>query len=210
MENLITLEHVSFGYEKESRILSDISLEVRKGEILGFAGKNGSGKSTLLKILAGFLTDYEGSVSMSEDIMKNIACVIDTPAIFEDLSVRNNIEMAVKLAGKQEMRRPDETFIEQMDLEQFYKLKASKLSLGNKQKLALCLALTKNTRLALLDEPFNGIDPIGKTRLIRYLKKRAEEGMTFVITSHIKGDLELLCSRVIEIGKTGENIHEHI
>lgn len=210
MENLITLEHVSFGYEKESRILSDISLEVRKGEILGLAGKNGSGKSTLLKILAGFLTDYEGSVSMSEDIMKNIACVIDTPAIFEDLSVRNNIEMAVKLAGKQEMRRPDETFIEQMDLEQFYKLKASKLSLGNKQKLALCLALTRNTRLALLDEPFNGIDPIGKTRLIRYLKKRAEEGMTFVITSHIKGDLELLCSRVIEIGKIGENIHEHI
>lgn len=210
MENLITLEHVSFGYEKESRILSDISLEVRKGEILGLAGKNGSGKSTLLKILAGFLTDYEGSVSMSEDIMKNIACVIDTPAIFEDLSVRNNIEMAVKLAGKQEMRRPDEAFIEQMDLEQFYKLKASKLSLGNKQKLALCLALTRNTRLALLDEPFNGIDPIGKTRLIRYLKKRAEEGMTFVITSHIKGDLELLCSRVIEIGKIGENIHEHI
>lgn len=210
MENLITLEHVSFGYEKESRILSDISLEVRKGEILGLAGKNGSGKSTLLKILAGFLTDYEGSVSMSEDIVKNIACVIDTPAIFEDLSVRNNIEMAVKLAGKQEMRRPDEAFIEQMDLEQFYKLKASKLSLGNKQKLALCLALTRNIRLALLDEPFNGIDPIGKTRLIRYLKKRAEEGMTFVITSHIKGDLELLCSRVIEIGKIGENIHEHI
>lgn len=210
MEHLITLDHISFGYEKNSLILSDVSLEVEKGEILGLAGKNGAGKSTLLKIMAGFLKDFEGSVSMSEDVIKNIACVIDGPAIFEDLSVKHNIEMAMKLAGGEEKKKPDEIFIEQMELKQFYKLKASKLSLGNKQKLALCIAITKNTMLAMLDEPFNGIDPIGKTRLIRYLKKRAEEGMTFVITSHIKGDLELLCDRVIEIGKTGENIHEHI
>lgn len=210
MEHLITLDHISFGYEKNSLILSDVSLEVEKGEILGLAGKNGAGKSTLLKIMAGFLKDFEGSVSMSEDVIKNIACVIDGPAIFEDLSVKHNIEMAMKLAGGEEKKKPDEIFIEQMELKQFYKLKASKLSLGNKQKLALCIAITKNTVLAMLDEPFNGIDPIGKTRLIRYLKKRAEEGMTFVITSHIKGDLELLCDRVIEIGKTGENIHEHI
>lgn len=210
MENLITLEHISFGYEKENLILDDVSLKIKKGEILGLAGKNGTGKSTLLKIIAGFLQDYEGTVSISDHIISHTACVIDHPPVFEDLSVKHNIGMTMKLAGREEDKRPDETLIEQMELTQFYKLKASKLSLGNKQKLALCLALTKGTLLALLDEPFNGIDPVGKTRLIRYLKKRAAEGMTIVITSHIKGDLELMCDRVIEIGKTGENIHERI
>lgn len=202
MENLISLEHITFGYEKDNCILNNVSLEVKKGEILGLAGKNGSGKSTVLKIMAGFINDYTGTVSMSEDVRKNMACVIDTPPIYEDLSVRHNIEMAVKLAGGQEMKKPDEDFIEQMDIKQFYKLKASKLSLGNKQKLALCLALNKDIKLALLDEPFNGIDPIGKTRLIHYLKKRAEEGMAIVITSHIKGDLDLMCHRIVEV--TGE------
>lgn len=204
METIAALEHISFGYEKNVPILKDISLEIKKGEIVGLAGGNGSGKSTLLKIMAGFIRDYRGTVHIAEAVMENLACVIDGSAVFEDLSVGHNLEMITKMSKNAEGRKPDENLIDLLDLRKYYRRKASKLSLGNQQKLALCMALHQDTALALLDEPFNGLDPMSKARLLHYLKQRADSGMSILMTSHIRGDLELLCDRLIEIEKTGE------
>lgn len=199
MNKLLSLKQISFGYDKQNRIIKDFSLTVGQGEILGLSGGNGSGKSTLLKIIAGFITDYKGTVVMPEIVRQNLGCVIDGAAVFEDLTVKDNIEMMNRMTNKTGQKRMDEAFVRQMELEQYYKVQASKLSLGNKQKLALCMALNQDVTLALLDEPFNGIDPMGKAKLIRYLKKRVEAGMTIIITSHIRGDLELLCHRILTL-----------
>ncbi len=194
---VIRINDVSFGYKKGESIITDFSFELHEGEIIGLSGGNGSGKSTLLKIMAGFISDYEGKITISEEVRKNTACVIDTPAFFKELTVENNLKMMETMNPKG--HEADEELIRISGLDKFYKIKASKLSLGNKQKLAIVLAVNKQTKLALLDEPLNGVDPAGKAALIKYLKDRKNKGMSAVITSHIPGDLELLCDRIITL-----------
>lgn len=194
---VINVDNVSFCYEKDKNIIKSFSLEADEGEIVGLSGANGSGKSTLLKLMAGFISDYDGRITISEEVRKNTACVIDTPAFFKELSVENNLRMMKKM--NPEGQEPDDELYKITGLDDFKKIKASRLSLGNKQKLALMLAVNKQTRLALLDEPLNGIDPISKASLIKYFKDRKQKGMTVIITSHIPGDLELLCDRIVTL-----------
>ncbi len=194
---IIKIENINYSYKKGKSIITDFSFELHEGEIIGLSGGNGSGKSTLLKIMAGFISDYEGKITISEDVRKNTACVIDTPAFFKELTVENNLKMMETMNPKG--HEADEELIRISGLDKFYKIKASKLSLGNKQKLAIVLAVNKQTKLALLDEPLNGVDPAGKAALIKYLKDRKNKGMSAVITSHIPGDLELLCDRIITL-----------
>lgn len=194
---LVEFDNISYCYQKKKPILQQISGSVYRGEIVGLSGENGSGKSTLLKIIAGFLTDYEGTLWIEENVRLHVACMIDTPSYFKEMSVLNNLKMMEIMNGSD--IEPDTHLIERMGILEFSKTKASRLSLGNKQKLALCLAINKNTELALLDEPLNGLDPFGKAAFVEYLKERKKQGMTVLITSHIPGDLELLCDRVIRL-----------
>ena len=151
----------------------------------------------MLKIIAGFLTDYEGTLWIEENVRLHMACMIDTPSYFKEMSVLNNLKMMEIMNGSD--IEPDTHLIERMGILEFSKTKASRLSLGNKQKLALCLAINKNTELALLDEPLNGLDPFGKAAFVEYLKERKKQGLAVLITSHIPGDLDLLCDRVIRL-----------
>lgn len=82
-------------------------------------------------------------------------------------------------------------------IHEFDRIKASKLSLGNKQKLALCLAIHRETKLALLDEPLNGLDPFTKASVLSCLRKWRKQGMAVILTSHIPGDLEQICDRIL-------------
>jgi ABC-2 type transport system ATP-binding protein len=193
---VMSLSHITFSYEKEHNIIEDISMELYQGEILGLTGGNGTGKSTLLKIMAGFINGYTGEVYVSEEAAGHIACVIDKPSVFEEMSVKNNLIMMDKLSC---MAAIDRELVEDMNLMPYMKTRASHLSLGNKQKLALCLAINTETRIAILDEPFNGLDSFAKASLTKYLKKRASEGMGIIITSHIPGDIDDICDRVVEI-----------
>jgi ABC-type multidrug transport system ATPase subunit len=194
---LLSLSHITFAYEKGHNTIEDISFELHHGEILGLTGGNGTGKSTLLKIMSGFITGYTGELYVSEEAAEHIACVIDKPSIFEEMSVKNNLEMMKKLSHG--TKAVDEELLEIMNLYPYMKTRASHLSLGNKQKLALCLAVNKETCIAILDEPFNGLDTFTKTDLITYLKKRASEGMGIIVTSHIPGDIDEICDKVVEI-----------
>lgn len=194
---LVEFSNISYFYQKQKPILQQISGSVSRGEIVGLSGENGSGKSTLLKIIAGFLTDYEGTLWIEENVRLHMACMIDTPSYFKEMSVLNNLKMMEIMNGPD--IEPDTHLIERMGILEFSKTKASRLSLGNKQKLALCLAINKNTELALLDEPLNGLDPFGKAAFVEYLKERKKQGMAVLITSHIPGDLDLLCDRVIRL-----------
>jgi ABC-type multidrug transport system ATPase subunit len=193
---VMSLSHITFSYEKEHNIIEDISMELYQGEILGLTGGNGTGKSTLLKIMAGFINGYTGEVYVSEEAAGHIACVIDKPSVFEEMSVKNNLIMMDKLSC---MAAIDRELVENMNLMPYMKTRASHLSLGNKQKLALCLAINTETHIAILDEPFNGLDPFAKASLITYFKKRASEGMGIIITSHIPGDIDDICDSVIKL-----------
>lgn len=196
MDRLVSLENVSFGYDKK-KILDGVSFEVTNGEIIGISGKNGSGKSTLLNIIGGFITDYQGTIQYG-DKLGHIGCMIGGAPIYEDLSVKDNIEMINRMYGNDNLYI-DEMLYDITDLKQFERKRAGKLSLGNKQMLALVMSIGSKSKLLLLDEPFNGIDPVHKAELIKYLKLRTEKGTAIVMTSHIKGDLKLMCNRMIEL-----------
>ena len=176
----------------------NLTFTIDKGEIVGLAGQNGSGKSTLLRLLAGFIP-WEINRCSGQMITgiseRDMACVIDRPSFFSDLSVRDNIKMMEHMNGDKQLT--DEALIDLLGIHEFDRIKASKLSLGNKQKLALCLAIHKETRLALLDEPLNGLDPFTRASFLSYLEKRRKQGMAVILTSHIPGDLEQVCDRII-------------
>lgn len=196
MERLVRLENVSFGYDKK-KILDGISFEVASGEIIGISGKNGSGKSTLLNIIGGFITDFQGIIQYG-DKLGHIGCMIGGAPIYEDLSVKDNIEMINRMYGSDHLY-VDKMLYDITGLKQSERKRAGKLSLGNKQMLALVLSIGSKSKLLLLDEPFNGIDPVHKAELIKYLKLRAKKGTAIVMTSHIKGDLKLMCNRMIAL-----------
>ena len=176
----------------------DLTFAIDKGEIVGLAGQNGSGKSTLLRLLAGFIP-WENNWCSGQIIIgipnRDMACVIDGPSYFSELTVGDNLKLMDRMNGDKWLL--DEKLIEQLGIREFDRIKASKLSLGNKQKLSLCLAIHKETRLVLLDEPLNGLDPFTKASFLSCLEKRRKQGMAVILTSHIPGDLEQICDRIL-------------
>ena len=198
---IIEINELNYTYPGTEQPLweKNLTFVLRKGEIVGLAGQNGSGKSTLLRMLASFIPRKKGSCSGQINVTdisgRDMACVIDRPSFFSDLSVRDNIKMMEHMNGDKQLT--DEALIDLLGIHEFDRIKASKLSLGNKQKLALCLAIHKETRLALLDEPLNGLDPFTRSSFLSYLEKRRKQGMAVILTSHIPGDLEQVCDRII-------------
>jgi ABC-2 type transport system ATP-binding protein len=195
MGNILELKNISYSY-KDKEILQGINLSLDCGQILGISGKNGSGKSTLLKIISGFLEDYKGEMYLDpKAVSGQMGCLIDGISIYEDLKVKDNLKMISKISNNE----PDTKLIAETGLDSYMEVRGSKLSLGNKQKLALIMTLGTATGLALLDEPFNGLDIKTKAYFMNYIKKRRNSGMTIIITSHIKGDLEMLCDRIYQM-----------
>jgi len=164
----------------------NLTFTIDKGEIVGLAGQNGSGKSTLLRLLAGFIP-WEINRCSGQMITgiseRDMACVIDRPSFFSDLSVRDNLRLMDRMNGEKGLM--DEKLAELLGIHEFDRIKASKLSLGNKQKLAL------------LDEPLNGLDPFTKASVLSCLRKWRKQGMAVILTSHIPGDLEQICDRIL-------------
>jgi len=177
----------------------NLTFAICKGEIVGLAGQNGSGKSTLLRLLAGFIPwekeRCSGQIEVTGISGRDMACAIDRPSFFSDLSVRDNLKLMDCMNGDKGLM--DEKLAELFGIHEFDRIKASRLSLGNKQKLSLCLSIHKETGLALLDEPLNGLDPFTRASFLSYLKKRRNQGMTVILTSHIPGDLERVCDRLL-------------
>lgn len=198
---IIKVNELNYSYPGTEQPVweKNLTFSLFKGEVVGLAGQNGSGKSTLLRLLAGFIPWEKNSCSGRIEIQgisgRDMACVIDSPSFFSDLSVHDNIKLMDRMNGDKQLM--DEKLIDLLGIHEFDRIKASKLSLGNKQKLALCLAIHKKTALALLDEPLNGLDPFTRASFLSYLEKRRKQGLAVVLTSHIPGDLEQVCDRII-------------
>lgn len=198
MDKIISLKDISFKYEN-NYIFQNVSFNVNRGDIFGISGANGTGKSTLLNIIGGYLPGYEGHISYETD-RYSMGSMVGGASIYEDMTVADNIRMVNRMhKGKKAF--VDERLYEITGLMRYEKKRASKLSLGNKQMLALSMTAGSELQLLLMDEPFNGIDPVHKTLIIKYLKKRAEEGLTIIMTSHIKGDLSLMCNEIYNMGE---------
>ena len=185
-------------------IVSDISIELKKGEIFGFLGPNGAGKSTTIKMIVGLskITEgniYVGGCSVKEDFrgaMRNIGCIVENPDMYKYMSGLDNLKIFAKIYKSVDETRINEV-IKIVDLERAIKDKVKTYSLGMKQRLGIAQALLHRPKLLILDEPTNGLDPAGIKEMRQLLRKLSlETGLTVFVSSHILGEMQQMCDRV--------------
>lgn len=182
------LENISKTIDKKE-ILTNISITVGPGEIVGLIGPNGAGKTTTMKIMSGLIVNFQGKVVGQE----RIGVLIDGPKYFPNRTARENLNYFRALS--KESYSVD--YVESLfDMKNYGKKKVKYFSLGMKQRLGMALALINKNELLILDEPMNGLDPDGVQATIQTLKHLAKElHIGIVISSHILGDLDKLCDR---------------
>ncbi|MEX1573929.1 ABC transporter ATP-binding protein [Enterococcus sp. C22] len=182
------LENISKTIDKKE-ILTNISITVEPGEIVGLIGPNGAGKTTTMKIMSGLIINFQGKVVGQE----RIGVLIDGSKYFPNRTARENLNYFRALS--KESYSVD--YVESLfDMKNYGKKKVKDFSLGMKQRLGMALALINKNELLILDEPMNGLDPDGVQATIQTLKHLAKElHIGIVISSHILGDLDKLCDR---------------
>lgn len=188
--------------------LDNVDMTVYRGDIYGLIGRNGAGKTTAMKIITG-LTDKSGGEfeifskrgSSAEREKKRIGCLIENPAFFGGLTAYQNLKYYAFQKGITDMRQIDEA-LALVNLSEVKNKKFRKFSLGMKQRLGIAFAMMDNPDLIILDEPINGLDPIGISELRETFRKlNAERGITFIISSHILSELYVTANRFLIIDK---------
>ena len=212
-ETILKCENLCKHFGKK-QILENVSLEVKKGDILGFIGPNGAGKTTTIKLILGLQSIDKGTVKINgydiqkefEKAIEKVGTIVENPDLYMYLSGYENLKLIANLYKNVDQKRIDEV-VKLVKLEQRIKDKVSKYSLGMRQRLGIAQAILNKPNLLILDEPTNGLDPEGIKELRELIKKLAEkEKMAIVISSHNLSELESFCNKVtiIKNGKIVE------
>lgn len=177
-------------------VISDCNINVRKGCIYGLLGANGAGKTTLFKLFLGLLTPTAGNISIldmdisceKDEILKNIGSIIEVPFFYEHLSAKENLQIHLDYMNTKGLSI-DES-LSMVGLKSVNNKPVSEFSLGMRQRLALARALIHKPKILILDEPINGLDPIGIREIRELLLTLKNEGTTIIISSHILSEIE--------------------
>lgn len=187
----------------EQEVLKDISFDIQGGQVTGLIGVNGAGKSTLMKILVGIISKSSGEVLIDGSPWKRkdldrISALIETPAIYENLSAFDNLKVKALLFGIDDGRILETLKI--VGLENTKK-KSGKYSLGMKVRLGIALALLNDPEFLILDEPTNGLDPVGIKDLKAIIRKLADKGTAILISSHQLKDVKDVSDHIVMINR---------
>ena len=191
--NIIELRHVKKCYEKDTPVIKDFSLTIKKGEFVTFLGPSGCGKTTILRMIGGFEQPTGGEILLhGKDISKlppakrPINTVFQKYALFPYLNIYDNIAFGLKMkkVPKEVIREKVKKVLEVVDLEGFEKRKISTLSGGQQQRVAIARALALRPKMLYFDEPTSALDPEITAEILRVLKGLAAEKMTMVIVTH--------------------------
>ena len=195
----ITLQNLSKTYSGGKQAVKQISLSLERGEVFGFLGPNGAGKSTTLKMIAGILKPTRGSIIFNKHPWKrsdlsNIGALIETPPLYGNLTARENLKVRTELLNISD-GRIDEV-LEISGLTGTGKKRAGQFSMGMKQRLGIAIALLNNPKLLILDEPTNGLDPVGIEELRNLIRQFPKQGMTVILSSHILSEVEQIADYI--------------
>lgn len=200
-ENCIEIANV-VKYFGATEALKGLSMSVRCGERVSLLGPNGAGKSTTLKIIAGLLKQDEGDVFLkgftpnSIDAKRLIGYLPEDPSPYISLSVQENLEYIGSIRGTRNLSDRIDYLMDLLDIGKYRKSRPSALSRGNRQKLALALALIHEPKILIMDEPLNYLDIPSQERVITMLK---ELDATFLVSTHIMSIAERLTDHAIMI-----------
>lgn len=181
----------------QSKAVNGINMRVKQGEIYGFIGQNGAGKTTALRMIMHLVFPTSGEIEIFgkggakhlATARKRIGCMVESPAFYPRLSARDNLEYYRIQRGITD-KTAVETALEMVGIQDTGKKQYSQFSLGMKQRLGLALSVMGMPDMLILDEPINGLDPMGIVEFREILKKlRQEYGMTVIVSSHILAEL---------------------
>lgn len=195
---------------KDFTALNNANITINKGDIYGLIGRNGAGKTTLMKVITTLTNKTSGEFYLFDkndsdltETKRRIGCLIENPAFFENLTAYQNLKYYAIQKGIIDYSQIDKV-LDLVKLSDSKNKKFKTFSLGMKQRLGIAFAMLDNPDFVILDEPINGLDPIGISELRETLKKLNEESnITMLISSHILSELYLLANRFcfIEKGK---------
>ena len=200
MSSILTFENVSKNYGKLNA-LSNIQFEIPENSIFAILGPNGSGKSTLIRILAGLITSWNGnifykdnSIHNDKNYLKNFGFIIEDPSFYQYLSAIKNLQIFCRLTNTPFSRINE--VLDLVDLLDRKYDKVSNYSYGMKQRLGIAQALLHDPKILILDEPNNGLDPIGINQIADIIYKLNHDGKTICISTHSLTEVDRLCSDV--------------
>lgn len=200
----------------EQLAVDNVNMTIKKGEIYGFIGQNGAGKTTLIRLITGLIHKSGGEIELlgaNEENELNkartmVGSLIETPSFYTNMTARENLEVSRLVRSIPGKKCIDEV-LELVGLKDVEKKKVKNFSLGMRQRLGIANALMGNPKLLILDEPINGLDPMGIVEIRELLKKiNKEKDMTILISSHILSELSELATTygIISNGKLIEEI----
>jgi ABC-2 type transport system ATP-binding protein len=196
--------------------VADVSMYIKKGEIYGFLGPNGAGKTTVMRMISNLVKPTGGDIEIfgekltdtSYEVLKRMGIIVETPVFYDKLTAGDNLDLHCEYMGYHDKKAISKT-LELVNLRNIEKKPVRDFSLGMKQRLGIARAILTKPEFLILDEPTNGLDPVGIKEirsLFRTLSK--EYGMTLLISSHILGEIEQIADviGVINNGRLVEQV----
>ena len=210
MEKVIEVNNLTKSYGK-FKALDDLSIYVEKGKIFGLLGPNGSGKTTTINCILSLLNFEKGSIKIfgkemqpdSYDIKRKIGVVFQDVAVFDELTVYENINYfcGLYISDKEKREEYVKDAIKLTGLEEFVKFRPKQLSGGLLRRLNIACGIAHKPELIFLDEPTVAVDPQSRNSILEGIKKLNKDGATIVYTTHYMEEVEMLCNRIAILDK---------
>lgn len=184
---------------KGQMAVNNVSLNIQRNSVYGLLGPNGAGKSTTLKMITGILRPTSGSIEFDghpwqRSDLTQIGALIETPPLYENLTAYENLKVRTTMLGLPDNRIDEVLHI--VRLTDTGKKRAGQFSLGMKQRLGIAIALLNNPQLLILDEPTNGLDPVGIEELRELIRSFPAKGITVILSSHILSEVQQIADHV--------------
>lgn len=224
LETVITTHNLSKTYE--SKVLDNINMSIRSGEIIGYIGPNGAGKSTTIKILTGIIADFDGDATVlgmdlrkySLEIKRQIGYIPENAALYDTLTPSEYLRFVAQLykidSGHIEKKITDLLYV--FDLDEYADTRMTSFSKGMKQKVLLIAGMIHNPSILFLDEPLSGLDANAVILVKEILTQLKGLGKTIFYSSHIMDVVEKISDRIMIISKgvmiangTFEELNQH-
>lgn len=203
MDYILKTYNLSKKY-KDTTAVDNVNMTIKKGDIYGFIGKNGAGKTTLIRMITGLIKPTSGTVEVfgqpvskgNKDFLERIGTIIEFPGFYQNLTARENLEIHRRLMRVTDKKRIEEV-LELVNLQDVPDKMVKGFSLGMKQRLGIARALLHSPEFLILDEPTNGLDPLGIKEIRQLIIDLAKvHGITILVSSHILSEIHQMVTKI--------------
>lgn len=201
---MIQIQNVTKKYGRQT-VLENVSAKLEKGMIYGLIGVNGSGKTTLMRCICGFTRPTSGQIVVNGEIIgrdvdfpKSVGIIIETPGFLPHYSGLRNLKILLGVSHRANQACAEEV-MRRVRLDPTDRKPVGQYSLGMRQRLGIAQAIMEDPQILILDEPFNGLDPMGVQEIHMLFEELRAEGKTVLLASHSAADIGRACDEVFEI-----------